>query len=98
MSHRDMATVDIAVGGDDWQLRAQVTVPTAQTHVAEMLPLVRSLSDAVVGAAVEAVERSGETISCKKGCGACCRKLVAISEIEARAIRALIERLPEPRR
>src|SRR5262249_44693347 len=37
-------------------------------------------------------------ISCKAGCGACCRQLVPISEVEARNIGELVNSLPEPRR
>src|SRR5262249_20241959 len=48
--------------------------------------------------AVKAVEEKGKTISCKAGCGACCRQLVPISETEARRIADLVEELPEPRR
>jgi Fe-S-cluster containining protein len=36
-------------------------------------------------------------ISCKKGCGACCRQLVPISPVEARHIARLVEHLPKPR-
>jgi Fe-S-cluster containining protein len=63
-----------------------------------MLPLVQVLADRVVDAAVETEESQGRKISCTKGCGACCRQLVPIAEVEARFIRDLIERLPEPRR
>src|SRR5262249_15943606 len=37
-------------------------------------------------------------VSCKKGCGACCRQLVPVSQVEARYLRDLVEQLPEPRR
>jgi Fe-S-cluster containining protein len=63
-----------------------------------MLPLVQVLADRVVDAATETEESQGRKISCTKGCGACCRQFVPIAEVEARYIRDLIERLPEPRR
>jgi Fe-S-cluster containining protein len=63
-----------------------------------MLPLARSLSDAINSRLPGILEQAGEKITCKAGCGACCRHLVAISEVEARAIGRLIESLPEPRR
>jgi Fe-S-cluster containining protein len=64
----------------------------------DLLPLAQDLANAVVGAAVEDVVEQGEAISCKKGCGACCRQLVPISQVEARRIRDLVEQMPEPRR
>jgi Fe-S-cluster containining protein len=64
----------------------------------DLVPAVRALANAVVSAAVRTVEESGKNISCKKGCGACCRQLVPISGAEAREIRDLVANLPEPRR
>jgi Fe-S-cluster containining protein len=79
-------------------VRADITIPTKPVRIGEMLPVFQSLSELVVGATVEAVEAGGCLISCQKGCGACCRQLVPISEVEARRIRDLVEALPEPRR
>ncbi|APW61892.1 YkgJ family cysteine cluster protein [Paludisphaera borealis] len=93
-----MATVDMTLDGEGWRFRARMTVPTGPSRPDDLLPLARALSDAMVGETVRAVERSGECISCKAGCGACCRQLVAISEVEARRIAGVVERLPEPRR
>ena len=38
------------------------------------------------------------SISCAKGCGACCRQLVAIPLVDALALARLVEAMPEPRR
>jgi Fe-S-cluster containining protein len=91
-------TVEVGLEGDGWQLKCRMTVPTGPTRQSELLPLVRALTDAVVNGAVQAVEQAGEKISCRAGCGACCRNLVAISEVEARRIRAVVDAMPEPRR
>jgi len=63
-----------------------------------MLPVIQGFADALIDVAVKAVEEKGRTISCKAGCGACCRQLVPISETEARRIADLVEEMPEPRR
>jgi len=47
---------------------------------------------------LKVVEAQGETMSCKKGCGACCRQPVPISELEVYQIAELVESMPEPRR
>ena len=54
--------------------------------------------DLVMGRPVKTAEKSGKSISCKAGCGACCRQLVPITPTEAYNLRDLIESLPEPRR
>jgi len=90
------ATVNLTVAGRKVQL--QFDVPTGPTRPVELLPLFRSLTDIFVRIASEAAEAQGATISCRKGCGACCRQLVPISEIEVESIQRIVDALPEPRR
>jgi Fe-S-cluster containining protein len=80
------------------RLRGQVPVPAGPATPRDLLPVLQGLTETVVGSAVRAAEAQGKTISCKKGCGACCRQLVPISETEARRLRDLVDDLPEPRR
>lgn len=93
-----LASVEFTIEGEHFRLNSRVTVPAGAARVSDLLPVARALSDAIVRETCRAVERAGEKISCKEGCGACCRNLVAISEVEARRVRAVVERLPEPRR
>lgn len=90
------ATVDLKVAGS--RLRLELGVPDGPVRAIEILPLFQALTDAIVGAAAEDAQRKGHAISCRKGCGACCRQLVPIAEVEVRALRALVASLPEPRR
>jgi Fe-S-cluster containining protein/SAM-dependent methyltransferase len=97
-SDPESVTTNIELATADWSLQTTVSVPAAPMPAKELLPLAQGLADVVVKAAIESVEDTGKQISCRKGCGACCRQLVPISEIEARDIRDLINELPEPRR
>jgi Fe-S-cluster containining protein len=90
------ATVEFNLSGKP--LRLEVSVPTGPTRPSRMLPLFRSLAGVVVDAAVESVRAEGLAVSCKKGCGACCRQLVPVSHAEARDLRDRVENMPEPRR
>lgn len=90
------AEVELAIGS--WKLQARLPVPEDPVPLRTLLPIIRDLADGMVGLAVKAVEERGRTISCAKGCGACCRQLVPISEVEARDVAALVANLPEPRR
>lgn len=94
----ESVTAKVELSTPDWQLRATMTVPTGPTRLRQMLPLVQALADRVVDEATRTAEAEGARVSCKKGCGACCRQLVPIAEAEARAVRDLIEAMPEPRR
>src|SRR5262249_10382841 len=93
-----MVSADVKLSSADFELRAKLTVPAGPTQLIQLLPLIRSLSDHVVNATAQTLEEQGRKISCKKGCGACCRQLVLISEVEARRIDELVQELPEPQR
>ena len=73
---------------------AEVTVPVGQTNLTELLPIIQSLENAVVGVAISGIEKEGFAISCKAGCGACCRQMVPVSIFEAQALSEWIRSLP----
>jgi Fe-S-cluster containining protein len=77
---------------------AEIQVPTAPVSPLEFLPLFQQFTDAVMDIAVEDAAAHNQTVSCRKGCGACCRQLVPISEMEAHWIRDLLHAMPEARR
>jgi Fe-S-cluster containining protein len=91
-----IAEVPVTIGGK--RLRLAITVPDSRTPPRQLLPIFRGLADTVVGIGVRAVERRGERVSCRAGCGACCRQPVPVSFSEAEALRRLVEAMPEPRR
>lgn len=92
----DHADIALRVGGEP--LRVSVTVPRAPASRRALLPLFRQVADAVVDASVRRAERAGERVACARGCGACCRQLVPITEPEAFALRDLVASLPAARR
>lgn len=90
--------IQIDLATSEWEMKTKVTVPAGPTRLRQMLPLVQAMSDRVVDATTQSLEAHGHKVSCKKGCGACCRQLVPIAETEARHIHDLVEELPELRR
>lgn len=93
-----LARAEFTIRGEGFTLQLQAHVPAGAVRRAELLPLARALADTIVAQTQQAVEAGGQAISCRAGCGACCRSLVAISEVEARRLHAHIHQLPEPRR
>jgi Fe-S-cluster containining protein len=87
--------VEVAIGGQP--LHLQITVPAGAAQIADLLPVFQGLTDVVVEVAEQQVARGGQAISCRKGCGACCRQLVPVSPAEAGALARLVAALPEPR-
>ena len=98
MENEDWVTgnVRLTLGGEPFDL--QMTVPAKPTKPQRMLPIFQQLTGSFVGLSENAVENSGEKISCSKGCGACCRQLIPLAEVEAYKIAELVEAMPEPRR
>jgi Fe-S-cluster containining protein len=90
------ASIDFNIGKQ--RIHADIRMPTGPIRQRQMLPLFQALTDLVVDQGVKEAEARGEKVSCQKGCGACCRQLVPVTPLEARHLRELIERLPEPRR
>src|ERR1700683_5521551 len=78
-------------------MRLEMSVSTATARPIDLMPLYRSIAESLLTAAVESVESAGAKISCQAHCGACCRQVVPLSEMEARQIRDLVNVLPEPR-
>jgi Fe-S-cluster containining protein len=93
-----LVTGDVELSAADWQLRFRASVPAGPTPWRQMLPLVQAMTDAVVTGTSRALDEQGHPISCGAGCGACCRQLVPISEVEAQHLRDLVHSLPQPRR
>lgn len=67
-------------------------------NATELLPPARAIAHAVVETATAQARARGQTVSCGPACGACCRQLVPISLIEARALAAAIDALPSDER
>ena len=90
------ADVELTVNGRRVTMR--VGVPQEPVPPAELLPLYRSLAEHLTTLAVESAKAAGHQVSCRKGCGACCRQLVPVSALEARELVKLVDKMPEPRR
>jgi Fe-S-cluster containining protein len=68
------------------------------TRLAWLAGLAFDLTDFLVERAIEAERAAGRDISCRAGCGACCRQLVGISPPEAFALADAVVALPGERR
>jgi Fe-S-cluster containining protein len=90
-SGHSTATLRLTVG--TLKVVHPITVPDAPVPAAEIVPALQGLVNAVVDAA-----EVGQTISCRKGCGACCRQLVPVSRTEGERLLQVVDALPAERR
>jgi len=90
------ASLKMSIAGRPIEMEVQV--PEGPAKPRQLLPLLQWLTNEVVDVACGQVAGEGKAISCRAGCGACCRQLVPVAPAEAYRLADLVERLPEPRR
>ena len=90
MAH-STATLRLTVG--DLRIVHPISVPNGPIEAADAVPALQGLVNAVVAAA-----EAGKTVSCRKGCGACCRQLVPVSSSEGERLLRVVDSMPAGRR
>lgn len=88
----DVARVHLRIFGQDRAL--DLPAPSGPSTLGDLLPAARELSRR----ATEIAIANADPIECREGCAACCRQLVPISVIEARALARAVDALPPARR
>lgn len=89
------ATFSLPIG--EASLNASVQLPAGRTTLTELLPVIQNMENAIINRVGEEANAAGHPISCRAGCGACCRQMVPVSLFEAEALSAWLATLPEDR-
>lgn len=89
---------EISLHTPSGEVTTAVGVPTSFVPITAILPLMRSLGEEVQALEQRRLVEAGRTVSCQKGCAACCRMLVPISVPEAFALAQAIDRLEQSER
>jgi len=75
--------LNLSIDTTSGEMHAQVDVPTGVIPISDIVPVLRSLGEQAQALEVSNTLQSGKTISCQKGCGACCRQMIPVSPPEA---------------
>jgi len=86
---------EIALNTPAGQLTTAVEVPTGFVPVTAIVPLMRRLGAEAQAMEERRIVESGKTISCQKGCAACCRMMIPLSSPEAFALRDHVRSLSD---
>jgi Fe-S-cluster containining protein len=97
LNERAGARIRIALETPDWAIESSLPAPAGPAPIEAWLPFLQALGEETARLAGQRAERAGKRVSCRRGCAACCRQLVAISLVEARALARLVTETPEPR-
>jgi Fe-S-cluster containining protein len=91
-NHTVVEHFDISLQTPSGEITTAVGVPTSFVPITAILPLMRGLGEEAQALEQRRLLEAGQTVSCRKGCAACCRMLVPISAPEAFALANVIER------
>lgn len=94
---QETVSVEFAVSIGEGKFTATAVVPAGQTNLTQILPVLQSLDDSLISGVTAQLNQAGLAVSCKAGCGACCRQMVPLSIFEAETLSAWIRTLPESR-
>jgi len=78
-------------------LNASVAVPAGKTTITNLLPVLQDFDSRMINRVVDEAAEAGQPISCRKGCGACCRQMVPLSIFEAEFLGDWFNALPKER-
>jgi Fe-S-cluster containining protein len=88
-----MAEVRFELRVRDSVIEAVVQVPEQPIRPIDLLPILQQFDDGFIATAV-----GDAPVSCRAGCGACCRQAVPIGETEALNLARVIGEMPEARK
>ena len=89
-------TIALEIG--DESVPALLTASLTAAPFEAQLPIFHGIIEALAARGIAREAAAGRELSCRAGCGACCRQVVPLAAVEARAIAALVAAMPEPRR
>jgi Fe-S-cluster containining protein len=78
-------------------LPMKASVPDARTTAVDLIPVFQKLTNQVVDHSIELTQREGKEISCKAGCGACCKQPVPVTLLEVEHLNRVVKKMPEQR-
>lgn len=93
-----MQSLSVSLTTPAGEISAEVDVPSAFVPVTAIVPLLQRIGQEAMALEERSAGRAGQTVSCQKGCAACCRLLVPVSAPEAFALWDMIAQLPSDRR
>jgi Fe-S-cluster containining protein len=91
----DTARIHLRLLDEDHTL--EVEVPPGPRSLVELLPAARRLTDHATGIILDRFAAAGHPVTCRTGCTACCRHLVALSLPEAVDLADWVAGLPPDR-
>jgi Fe-S-cluster containining protein len=91
-------TVRFVLKIQDCNIEVSAPIPEGPVRPVVLLPILQGLSSSISDLVAKSAAQLGKPLSCREGCGACCRHAVPITAVEARMISEWLDEQPEERR
>jgi len=91
-------TAKFALKVQDCNIEVSARLPEGPVLPSALLPILQGLSNTLSDLASAGAAKAGAPVSCREGCGACCRQPVPIAAAEARMLAEWIDEQPEERK
>lgn len=95
---RQVAIHKVELMTPDGMIRGRVQVDMGPMRISDLVPTAFELTQVLGMKAEQRSERLGLKVSCKAGCGACCRQMVPLSPPEAYFMADMLDRMEDLRR
>lgn len=89
--------VEFALKVQDVKIEVKAELPEGVVSPTVLLPILQNLSNSMSELAIRGASQLGKQLSCREGCGACCRQAVPITPVEARILAEWIGHQPQER-
>lgn len=96
-THADCVTARVRLADDGEPIDLALTIPAAPVAATAMLPVLQGLSSLFSNRGAAREEAAGKPITCRAGCGACCRQMVPVAGAEARNLARVVAAMPPDR-
>jgi len=90
--------VDRKICIGDTSMFFHIEVMNRYVGLSDIVPMARTVCDAIVDVTIGQAEKNGHAVSCRKGCSACCRYLVPLSIAEVCRLQHEFLQVPDDRR
>ena len=91
-------TVQFALKVQGTRIEVNAQLPDGPIRPAVLLPIIQNLSNSISEISERQAAHIDRHLSCREGCGACCRQAVPITPVEARMLSEWIDAQPEERK
>ncbi|HEY2867389.1 MAG TPA: YkgJ family cysteine cluster protein [Pyrinomonadaceae bacterium] len=98
METNEWITGEVVIGIAGEPVKMHLTVPAGPVKPQRMLPVFHKITNTFIEMVSAASDARGSAVTCQKGCAACCRQPIPLTEIEVYHIAELVKSMPEPLR